>query len=61
LPDSILEDRKQAGRFLTFETWTGQAALDAHMTTPGKGVLDVRNSRRTDFPAIRQKKWLLST
>jgi quinol monooxygenase YgiN len=31
---SLLEDRKQAGRFLTFETWTDQAALDAHMKTP---------------------------
>ena len=31
---SLLEDRKQPGRFLTFETWTDQAALDAHMKTP---------------------------
>jgi quinol monooxygenase YgiN len=31
---SLLEDRKQAGRFLTFETWTDQAAIEAHMTTP---------------------------
>jgi quinol monooxygenase YgiN len=31
---SLLEDRKQSGRFLTFETWTDQAALDAHMKTP---------------------------
>jgi quinol monooxygenase YgiN len=30
----LLEDRKQAGRFLTFETWTDQAALNAHMKTP---------------------------
>jgi quinol monooxygenase YgiN len=31
---SLLEDRKQAGRFLTFETRADQAAIDAHMTTP---------------------------
>jgi quinol monooxygenase YgiN len=31
---SLLEDRKQAGRFLTFETWADQAAVEAHMTTP---------------------------
>ena len=31
---SLLEDRKQAGRFLTFETWADQAAIEAHMTTP---------------------------
>ena len=31
---SLLEDRKQPGRFLTFETWTDQAALEAHMHTP---------------------------
>ena len=31
---SLLEDRKQPGRFLTFETWTDQAALDAQMKTP---------------------------
>ena len=32
---SPLEDRKQAGRFLTLETWADQAAIEAHMTTPG--------------------------
>jgi hypothetical protein len=26
---SLLEDRKQAGRFLTFETWADQAAIKA--------------------------------
>jgi quinol monooxygenase YgiN len=31
---SLLEDRKRVGRFVTFETWTDQAALDAHMKTP---------------------------
>jgi quinol monooxygenase YgiN len=31
---SLLEDRKQAGRFLTLETWADQAAIEAHMTTP---------------------------
>jgi quinol monooxygenase YgiN len=30
---SLLQDRKQAGRFLTFETWADQAAIEAHMTT----------------------------
>ena len=31
---SLLEDRKQAGRFLTFETWADQASIEAHMKTP---------------------------
>jgi quinol monooxygenase YgiN len=31
---SLLEDRKQAGRFLTFEIWADQAAIEVHMTTP---------------------------
>jgi quinol monooxygenase YgiN len=31
---SLLEDRSKAGRFLTFETWADQAAIEAHMTTP---------------------------
>lgn len=30
----LLEDKEQAGRFLTFETWTDAAALAAHMKTP---------------------------
>jgi quinol monooxygenase YgiN len=32
--DSLLEDQKRPGRFLAFETWADQAALDAHMKTP---------------------------
>ena len=31
---SLLEDVKQPGRFLTFETWTNEDALKAHMVTP---------------------------
>lgn len=31
---SLLEDVKQPGRFLTFETWTDEDALKAHMVTP---------------------------
>jgi quinol monooxygenase YgiN len=31
---SLLEDAKQPGRFLTFETWSDEAALQAHMVTP---------------------------
>jgi quinol monooxygenase YgiN len=31
---SLLEDRKQAGGFLTFEIRADQAAIEAHMTTP---------------------------
>ena len=31
---SLLEDQKQPGRFLTFETWADRASLDAHMKTP---------------------------
>ena len=30
----LLEDRKQEGRFLTYETWTDEAALKAHMHSP---------------------------
>jgi quinol monooxygenase YgiN len=31
---SLLEDHAQPGHFLTYETWTNRAALDAHMKTP---------------------------
>ena len=31
---ALLEDKGQPGRFLTFETWTDAATLDAHMKTP---------------------------
>ncbi len=31
---ALLEDVKQPGRFLTFETWTNPAALESHMHTP---------------------------
>ncbi len=31
---TLLEDRQTPGRFLTYETWTDQAALAAHMQTP---------------------------
>jgi quinol monooxygenase YgiN len=31
---ALFEEREQAGRFLTFETWADQAAIEAHMTTP---------------------------
>ena len=31
---SLLEDVKQPGRFLTFETWANEDALKAHMVTP---------------------------
>lgn len=31
---SLLEDMKQPGRFLTFETWANEDALKAHMETP---------------------------
>lgn len=31
---SLLEDAKQPGRFLTFETWANDDALKAHMQTP---------------------------
>ncbi|RYF09273.1 MAG: antibiotic biosynthesis monooxygenase [Oxalobacteraceae bacterium] len=30
----LLEDRKQPGRFMTYETWTDEAALAAHMKSP---------------------------
>jgi len=31
---TLLEVQSEPGRFLTFESWTDKAALDAHMTTP---------------------------
>ena len=31
---TLLEDRYTPGRFLTYEIWTNQAALAAHMQTP---------------------------
>ncbi len=31
---ALLEDVKQPGRFLTFETWANEDALKAHMGTP---------------------------
>ena len=31
---TLLEDRKRPGRFLTYEIWTDEAALAAHMQTP---------------------------
>jgi len=30
----LMEDRETPGRFLTYEVWTNQAALAAHMQTP---------------------------
>lgn len=31
---TLMEVIGEPGRFLTFERWTGKAALDAHMATP---------------------------
>ena len=31
---SLLEDKAQPGRFLTFETWADEASIEAHMKTP---------------------------
>ncbi len=31
---ALLEVQSEPGRFLTFESWTDKAALDAHMKTP---------------------------
>ena len=31
---TLLEDQKQVGRFVTYERWRDQAALDAHMQSP---------------------------
>lgn len=31
---TLLEDRKTPGRFLTYEIWTDEASLAAHMQTP---------------------------
>lgn len=30
----LLEDTKRAGRFLTYETWTSEAALKTHLSSP---------------------------
>ena len=30
----LYEDAKHVGRFVTYETWRDQAALDAHMVSP---------------------------
>ncbi len=30
----LYEDRRRPGRFVTYETWRDQGALDAHMTSP---------------------------
>ncbi|MGB7972741.1 MAG: putative quinol monooxygenase [Roseiarcus sp.] len=47
---SLLEDRKQAGRFLTFETWANQAAIEAHMTTPA-----IKAAGRSSSPSWRNR------
>ena len=31
---ALLEDRKQAGCFLTYETWADELALEQHMASP---------------------------
>ena len=35
-----MEDEKQPGRFLTFESWTGHPALEQHMKTPHIAALE---------------------
>jgi quinol monooxygenase YgiN len=35
----LLEDRQQAGRFFTFETWADEGALASHMHSPTMQVL----------------------
>ena len=46
---SLLEDRKQTGRFLTFETWADQAAIEAHMTTPALVLPRLLNSESREI------------
>lgn len=36
----LMEDRKQVGRFVTFETWKDEAALKAHMHSPTMETLN---------------------
>jgi quinol monooxygenase YgiN len=31
---TLLEDKKEPGRFITYERWTDEAALKAHMSAP---------------------------
>lgn len=35
----LLEDRKRAGRFLTYETWVDEKALADHMQSPAMKAL----------------------
>ena len=35
----LLEDRKQAGRFMTYETWSDEAALAQHMKSAAMKAL----------------------
>ncbi len=34
-----MEVESEPGRFLTFERWSGHAALDAHMQTPAMAAI----------------------
>jgi quinol monooxygenase YgiN len=36
---TLLEDRKRAGRFMTYERWTDEAALAEHMKSPTMDAL----------------------
>lgn len=36
---ALLEDRHQAGRFLTYETWADESALKQHMASPAMKAL----------------------
>jgi quinol monooxygenase YgiN len=45
---SLLEDREQAGRFFTFETWADEGAIETHMTTP---AIKVAGSMLEPVPA----------
>lgn len=54
----LLEDRKQPGRFLTYETWTNEAALAEHMKSPTMKALGpvmeklLKDEIRQDFLSV---------
>ena len=57
---SLLEDNAQKGRFLTFETWTGTAALDAHMVTPEIKAVAPKLATMLEKPFTQIKMSMLS-
>lgn len=56
----LLEDSKRPGRFLTYETWTGEAALKAHLTSPAMAAAGPTLTKILDKPfALTELKLLV--